>query len=296
MTLSPASGPGHPNGRWGRLPNASHLGHLPCPFFAVSPIPVHSSSSPFPARLVPVPNPARPTLFSYPSFALFPLQKRPRPSVRPSQSLRRRPASHSPPAPASVPAPARCASHCRPTPRHTPPLRSGQLLSVSSFRPRTAPFHMHSVPLFSRPPLRSPLDNGAPEPVPAYSRLSRRCALGSSRPSPQPALRTSQHTHLLCPDTRPRLLYYALRDVPSSCDSPVLYVQPGAMAPVRPPQRPTFRRLRPGSSLQMLTPARTISRRCHIQLHTSSLNPRHLTSSVAHLLSHLAAVCESRLC
>ena len=129
MTLSPASGPGHPNGRWGRLPNASHLGHLPCPFFAVSPIPVHSSSSPFPARLVPVPNPARPTLFSYPSFALFPLQKRPRPSVRPSQSLRRRPASHSPPAPASVPAPARCASHCRPTPRHTPssPIRPASL-------------------------------------------------------------------------------------------------------------------------------------------------------------------------
>lgn len=105
MTLSPASGPGHPNGRWGRLPNASHLGHLPCPFFAVSPIPVHSSSSPFPARLVPVPNPARPTLFSYPPFALFPLQKRPRPSVRPSQSLRRRPASHSPPRASLRPSP-----------------------------------------------------------------------------------------------------------------------------------------------------------------------------------------------
>lgn len=173
MTLSPASGPGHPNGRWGRLPQASHLGHLPCPFSPVSPIPVRHSSSPFPGRLVPVPNPARPTLFSF----AHPCSKKGHalPSALPVSPSARPPAlptSLQPPSQPPPPPPP------PPTVRHTPTSPISPSFSPSFPFARALPrsicsLFRSSLALLSGPPLAS----RRPEPVPAYSRLSRRCAL-----------------------------------------------------------------------------------------------------------------------
>ncbi|TFK94945.1 hypothetical protein K466DRAFT_658 [Polyporus arcularius HHB13444] len=164
--LSPASAPGHPNGRLSTLPKGSHLGHLPCPFFPVAPIPVSASSSPSTDRLVPVPIPAQPTLFSFahsrskkghalqsasPSLPRLALPSRS--SLRPSSRPLLLPVTPSNLSDQSLFSPDGCA---------VPYAFCSALLSPSS-----------PVPARQRLPR-------APSPCPACSRLSRRCATSSS--------------------------------------------------------------------------------------------------------------------
>ncbi|RPD82101.1 hypothetical protein L226DRAFT_16272 [Lentinus tigrinus ALCF2SS1-7] len=145
MTLSPASDlPAIRTDAWGRFPTRPISGISP----ALSPRLSH------PSPLVLQPLSRLPRARSKPSasnvvfICPLPLQKRPRPSVRPPSLSQATPSGSAHPPPASVPAP-------RPVTPASSPIRPSSLRPFLS--PIAAPFHMHSLPFFSRPPLRSPL-------------------------------------------------------------------------------------------------------------------------------------------